>query len=233
MSEANCIAGGKLFIFQISVFRFYKCVKDYFTISNFRLSSKYLPLLRELSSSPVFTIRKLVARSFLSFIPNSMMENSLKENLQQLQSERNNNALHTTSLTIKHKLNISSSTLTTSFLGYVQSTLVEIIQKREFDNITKSNIASAILQCHELLETNESSVLLYKFVKLALQDLRNCAQNTQIGRALFQKIVAKAVAVLLQGKLAILFYLEIVGYYFVVFISWNLQKPSRQLHVQS
>ena len=161
-----------------------------------------------------------------------MIENSLRENLQQLKSERNNNTLHTTSLTIKHMLNVSSSTLTLTFLGYVQSTLLEVIQKREFDNITKSNIATVILQCHELLKTNESSILLYKFVKLALQDLRNCSKNTGIGRAMFQKIVAKVVAVLLQGKLAILFYLGIVGYYFVVFIFLKSLK-AQELHVQS
>ena len=161
-----------------------------------------------------------------------MIENSLRENLQQLKSERNNNTLHTTSLTIKHMLNVSSSTLTLTFLGYVQSTLLEVIQKREFDNITKSNIATVILQCHELLKTNESSILLYKFLKLALQDLRNCSKNTGIGRAMFQKIVAKVVAVLLQGKLAILFYLGIVGYYFVVFIFLKSLK-AQELHVQS
>ena len=161
-----------------------------------------------------------------------MIENSLRENLQQLKSERNNNTLHTTSLTIKHMLNVSSSTLTLTFLGYVQSTLLEVIQKREFDNITKSNIATVILQCHELLKKNESSILLYKFVKLALQDLRNCSKNTGIGRAMFQKIVAKVVAVLLQGKLAILFYLGIVGYYFVVFIFLKSLK-AQELHVQS
>ena len=180
----------------------------------------------------MFTIRKLVARSFLSFIPNSMIENSLRENLQQLKSERNNNTLHTTSLTIKHILNISSSTLTITFLGYVQSTLLEVIQKREFDNVTKSNIASVILQCHELLKTNGPSILLYKFVKLALQELRNCSKNRGIGRAMFQKIVAKAVAVLLQGKLAILFYLGIFGYYFVVFIFLKSIK-AQELRVQS
>ena len=165
-----------------------------------------------------------------------MIENSLRENLQQLQSEWSKNTLHTISLTMKHMLDISSSTLTITFLSYVQSTLVEVTQKRELDNITKSNIASAILQCHELLETNESSILLYKFVKLALQNLRNCPQITEIGRAMFQKIVAKAVAVLLQGKLAILFYLEIIDNGVFIFLGpikaqqTNKQK-SHEIHV--